>query len=322
MSKKYELTNESIELTKDDGSKVTLYRIKALKDFCDVKEGELGGWVESEDNLSQEGTCWVYEDAEVYGNARVYNNAIIYGNAEVYGNAIVYNNVSIYGKAKIYGNAEVDGNARVHGSTEICGDTKISNNAAVYGMAKIFDNAEIFGYAKVYANALICGKAEIFGNTRVCGNAYIHGDAKVYENAEIYGKAEIYNFTRVSGIVCDAILNINAFISNITSIKGYKDLIPIICDTNCFSCIGPVPIISKDIYITVYYYDGNIYVVLFLYNSMINKDIYVFKEDEVEDFILKNIRILSDNEYKLLVQSVTLAKKSLEIKMNQSRKED
>ena len=65
MSKKYELTNESIELTKDDESKVTLYRIKALKDFCDVKEGELGGWVESEDNLSQEGTCWVYEDAEV-----------------------------------------------------------------------------------------------------------------------------------------------------------------------------------------------------------------------------------------------------------------
>ena len=216
----------------------------------------------------------------------------------------------------------MDGNARVHGSTEICGDTKISNNAAVYGMAKIFDNAEIFGDAKVYANALICGKAEIFGNTRVCGNAYIHGDAKVYENAEIYGKAEIYNFTRVSGIVCDAILNINAFISNITSIKGHKDLIPIICDTNCFSCIGPVPIISKDIYITVYYYDGNIYVVLFLYNSMINKDIYVFKEDEVEDFILKNIRILSDNEYELLVQFVTLAKKSLEIKMNQSRKED
>lgn len=106
--------------------------------------------------------------------------------------------------------------------------------------------------------------------------------------------------------------------TNETILKGYKNIIPIISDSNQFITIGPVPIIAKDIYITVYYYDGNIYVVLFLYN----KDIYVFKEDEVEDFILKNIRILSDNEYELLVQFVTLAKKSLEIKMNQSRKED
>lgn len=110
--------------------------------------------------------------------------------------------------------------------------------------------------------------------------------------------------------------------TNETILKGYKNIIPIISDSNQFITIGPVPIIAKDIYITAYYYDGNIYVALFLYNSVLNKDIYVFKEDEVEDFILKNIRILSDNEYELLVQFVTLAKKSLEIKMNQSRKED
>ena len=47
------------------------YRIKALKDFGDVKKGDIGGLIEAEKNLSQEGNAWVYEDARVSGNARV-----------------------------------------------------------------------------------------------------------------------------------------------------------------------------------------------------------------------------------------------------------
>jgi hypothetical protein len=43
-NKKYELTTE-----KKNG----LYRIRALKSFGDVKEGDLGGFIESEKNLSQ-----------------------------------------------------------------------------------------------------------------------------------------------------------------------------------------------------------------------------------------------------------------------------
>jgi len=48
---------------------ITLYRIKALKDFGDVKKGDLGGWIEKEENLSQENFCWVSGDARVFGNA-------------------------------------------------------------------------------------------------------------------------------------------------------------------------------------------------------------------------------------------------------------
>ena len=50
MNKKYELTDECINFY---GRK--LYRIKALVDFYDVKSGDLGGYVESYNNLSQEG---------------------------------------------------------------------------------------------------------------------------------------------------------------------------------------------------------------------------------------------------------------------------
>lgn len=76
--KKYELTTECKEFL---GRK--LYRIKALTSFSDVKEGDLGGWIEKEENLSQEGNTWVYGNATVYDNATVYGNAMVYGNAEI-----------------------------------------------------------------------------------------------------------------------------------------------------------------------------------------------------------------------------------------------
>ena len=60
--KKYELVKDQI-ITFDNR---TLYRIRALKDFSNVKKGDLGGYIESESNLSQEDNCWVYGNAWVY----------------------------------------------------------------------------------------------------------------------------------------------------------------------------------------------------------------------------------------------------------------
>lgn len=117
--KKFELTTESI--TNEAGKK--LFRIKALIDFGDVKAGELGGYVEKEGNISQDGNAWVYDDARVSGNAWVYGNARVSGNTWVYDNAKVYGNAKAYGDAKVYGNAWV------------CGDARVSGNAKVYGNA-------------------------------------------------------------------------------------------------------------------------------------------------------------------------------------------
>ena len=63
--KKFELTAEFKMLFG-----VKLFRIRALVDFGYIKAGELGGWIKSENNLSQSGNAWVYGDAEVYGNAK------------------------------------------------------------------------------------------------------------------------------------------------------------------------------------------------------------------------------------------------------------
>ena len=93
--KKYELTAEFIEKW---GKK--LFRIKALISFGNVEAGELGGYVEKEDNLAQDGDAWVSGAAEVCDNARVSGDAWVYGNARVYGNA------EVSGAAEVYGNAD------------------------------------------------------------------------------------------------------------------------------------------------------------------------------------------------------------------------
>ena len=123
--KKFELTSESI--VNIFGKK--LFRIKALVEFGNVKEGELGGFVEKEENLSHEGNAWVCGDARVYGNAWVYGDAKVYGNAEVYGDTRVYGNAWVYGDAKVCGNAEVYGDTRVYGNTWVCGDAEVYGNA-------------------------------------------------------------------------------------------------------------------------------------------------------------------------------------------------
>ena len=88
----------------------TLYRIRALRDFGDVHAGDVGGYIECERNLSQDGNAWVYDDARVSGDARVYGNARVCGDARVYGNARVCDNAWVCGNALVCGDACVYGN--------------------------------------------------------------------------------------------------------------------------------------------------------------------------------------------------------------------
>ena len=152
MEKKYELI---------PSDKEGLYRVKALKDFNDVKNGDIGGYVESENNLSQYDDCWIYDNAVVRDNAVVVGNAQIWGNAEVCDNAqvcdnaVVWNNAQIYGYAKVCGDAHVYGNAYLHDNAKVCGDAQIWGNADVSGDTEVCGNAQIWGNADVSGDAII-----------------------------------------------------------------------------------------------------------------------------------------------------------------------
>lgn len=74
MEKKYKLRED---LTKEFYGK-TLYRIEALRDFGYIAKGELGGYIEKEENLIHDG------NAEVYGNAKVCGDAVITKTSDYY----------------------------------------------------------------------------------------------------------------------------------------------------------------------------------------------------------------------------------------------
>ena len=70
--KKYEFTGETKEIKLLFRTAV-LHRIRATVSFGFVKIGDLGGWIEKEENLSHEGKAWVWGNAEVCGDAEVFS---------------------------------------------------------------------------------------------------------------------------------------------------------------------------------------------------------------------------------------------------------
>ena len=126
--KKYELTKETKTLA--DGT--VLHRIRALMDiprYC-VRAGDLGGWIEKENNLSQDGDSWVS------------------GNALVYGKALVYGYADVSDKAKVSDNAWVSGNALVSGNAEVFGNALVSVNADYMVIKNIWSSGRWFTYTR------------------------------------------------------------------------------------------------------------------------------------------------------------------------------
>ena len=182
--KKYELIlNDSIEVL---GCK--LFRIRALINFDRVSAGDLGGYIQSEKNLSQDGTSWVADDAKVYDGAQVSGEAKVWGKAEIYGKAKVTGKAKVYGNACVANNTKVSDNAIVKDNTTVWGEAEISGNAIVAEKARVGGHSKVSGNAEVYGNVHVWDDVEIYGNAKVSGNAEVCG------NAEVSGQSDLTVF--------------------------------------------------------------------------------------------------------------------------------
>lgn len=88
-----------------------LYRIQALRDFSDVKKGDLGGFVESEANLSQMGDCWIYDMAQAVDKSRVEGDACLRDCSKMYGSSIIKDKAQLQGCARMIQYACLEDNA-------------------------------------------------------------------------------------------------------------------------------------------------------------------------------------------------------------------
>ncbi|KAB2541170.1 MULTISPECIES: hypothetical protein [Rhodobacterales] len=95
--KKYELVLEDCINVSGE----PLYRIRALVDFANAASGDLGGYVQSETNLSHDGECWIADEAIVQHDSRIEDDALIYGHAHIFGGATVKDGAKIGGFAQV-----------------------------------------------------------------------------------------------------------------------------------------------------------------------------------------------------------------------------
>lgn len=177
-----------------DGHK--LYRIEALKDFGNVKKGSVGGFIENEKNLSQEGNCWIYLDGKSYGNAKVFGNAVIDGFAQVCDNAMVFENAQVRGYSKIKNNARVFNNARIEGNSMVKDNAQVYGNSILLENAQVCDNANLRGTCLVRDNAIVCGDADIYEFVHFNNDAKITSPADYYVGHENWEGGHTFVYTR------------------------------------------------------------------------------------------------------------------------------
>ena len=188
MEKKYELIKEdSIEV---DGH--TLYRIKAVKDSYYVNKDELGGYVESEDNLSHDGECWIHDNSMVFGKAVVTGNGSVTDNAKVYDYAIIQDDAIVMDRSEVYGHAIMEDYSAIGEDAKLYGSAKMRDCSNLRGFAEVYD------YVRLRSDCLVNGDARIYGNSVITGDACITDHASVKDNAVVSGRVLICGYATVS----------------------------------------------------------------------------------------------------------------------------
>jgi len=209
MEKKYELIKTYGEP----------YSIIALKDFTlitgeQIKKGDIGGLVESEDCLSQEGLCWVMYGAHVEGtvsdNAVVQDSAIVYGT--VSGNAVVKDNATVYYLALVTDDAVVKEHQQIR-----CG--VVTTDLLRYKQWSHAMFAEL-GVTTVCEKALLCTSARGTEDPNVF---FINDEQTVTIGKEFIATAE-NGFSQGIGLTTADILDENGWLES--------NMIACLIDTN------------------------------------------------------------------------------------------
>lgn len=205
MQKKYKLSNS----TKQINGHTLLYRIEALEEFGDIKKGELGGWVESEDNLSHYDTCWIKDNAAVFGKAKVEDDAIVKDNAVVYGNVDIIDNAEVSGNARVIGsqysenlyiqkNAIINGDAVVSVTYGYIGEnTRITDNAAVTGDNIKINNSIIDETGKVEGRLVTLNNSSVNVKGTLIGDIVVSvGDLFISKCSEMETKTKEHTWVQ------------------------------------------------------------------------------------------------------------------------------
>lgn len=143
-----------------------LRQIQALRDIGpNVREGDLGGYVEREWNLDQQGDSWIHPGAVCRERARIQMDAQLLGNSIAEGEAMVSGQAQIYGNCTVQGNAYVS-DARIEDDVLVTGDAIVQKAPGGTGLPIICGKSRIQGM--VVGKVRLKDEIVVAGESRMC----------------------------------------------------------------------------------------------------------------------------------------------------------
>ncbi len=133
---KYELLRSDF-ISLQGGERI--YRIRHLV------TGKLGGYIESEWNLSHDGRSWAHVDTQIWGQARVSGDAQILDRARVSGSARVSGEARVFEEAFLFDRVRIEGAAQVSGQVRLGGDVHVLDDGKISGVGECIDKKTIRG---------------------------------------------------------------------------------------------------------------------------------------------------------------------------------
>jgi hypothetical protein len=182
-----------------------LFQIEALKDFANVCTGDLGGYVQHESNLSQRGSCWIYNDGIAMDTSRVTNSASIHGQAVVKDSALlsefctVQGNAVISGRGDIAGHADISENGTVSGDGAVRGFGRVEGHGSIYYLGRVEGNGCVTDHATVGGRTIISGSSSVRGSAEAMGFGEVTDNVIIDGDASLYGTYNLQDNVRITG---------------------------------------------------------------------------------------------------------------------------
>lgn len=164
---KYRLTDESREVTKKStGEKITVYQIESVETpymrAFDRRKNVKGGWVESEENLSQYGSCWICPKTVVIENARVEGDATI-SNSHIGGDVVVTGSATVQKSVLM-------GSGSIHGENLLRGVGLTEGSSMYINGENRLENVRVEGTLVISHSGLSVNKCSFFGENKLFSN--------------------------------------------------------------------------------------------------------------------------------------------------------
>lgn len=207
----FELTDESrIASRNPEGRRVSLRRIRAVRDIpaAGVSAGDLGGWVESihlpDGTQRLQDDAWVFDDAEVHGNAVLRHRAQARHSATVRGNVIMEGDSRALDRAHLHGATRLRDRARAADQAELAGgdlsgDVIVADDAKTHNHVRLSEHFRLDDAASVFDRFSGFGHGHLTDSAVGADDAMVGGDAVVAEYAHVGGEAFLTFGGRLDG---------------------------------------------------------------------------------------------------------------------------